>query len=249
MNSDSSLARILVVEDDPAIGIVLRDTLTDSGYSCVLESDGVEGLKQALDGTFDLLILDLNLPRLSGLDICHEVKLKHPLLPIIMLTARNTEADVVAGLEKGADDYIAKPCRPNELLARVRARLRDKMRRMMASIESKSETTRNEQAQTIVLGALAIDPDRLRVTKHGVPIELSAREFDFLYLLASNPGRPFRRNVLLQQLWDMELENYDPNISVFVSRLRKKIEDDPDAPRYLLTVHGVGYRFAEVGEL
>jgi two-component system alkaline phosphatase synthesis response regulator PhoP len=161
-----------------------------------------------------------------------------------MLTARDSEADVVAGLEKGADDYVSKPCRPRELLARVRTRLRERTRRSIAAAQP--EHSAAEQA--VVIGSLVIDPERMRVTKKNETLDISAREFDFLYLLASHPGKPFSRDVLLREIWEAGVEDYKQNISVFVSRLRRKLEDDPDNPRYLLTVHGVGYRFAEPSE-
>lgn len=247
--TESAIAKILVVEDDAAIGGLIQDTLVEAGYACTLESDGLRALQLGLSDQFDLIILDINLPSLSGLDVCEQVKQKKPTLPILMLTARSSEADVVAGLEKGADDYVAKPFRPRELLARVRTRLKERTRRLIAGLKTQEPTAREGEAELIVIGELEFDAERMRLLKSGVAVELSAREFDFLYLLASHAGRPFSRNILLQELWDSDLEEYKSNISMFVSRLRKKIEVDADAPKYLLTVHGVGYRFVEPGEL
>lgn len=244
-----TLGRILIVEDDSDIGTVVQDALTEAGYTCRWLTDGAEALRVALAEEFDLVVLDITLPRISGLDICKQVRQQKPTLPIIMLTARNTESDIVAGLESGADDYVSKPCRPRELLARIRARLREQTRRAMAAAAGTTETHAVADEQTLRLGALVLDPDRMRLTKSGTHIELSAREFDFLYLLASHAGRPFSRSVLLQELWDSSLDEYNTNVSVFVSRLRRKIEDNPDEPKYLLTVHSVGYRFAEPSEL
>ena len=243
------IAKILVVEDDWSIGGLIQDTLVEAGYGCTLEADGLEGLRLALSDKFDLLLLDLNLPSLSGLDICEQVKAQKPNLPVLILTARSSESDVVAGLEKGADDYVAKPFRPRELLARVRTRLKERTRKVIAGLKAQEEVAPVSAADLLKIGEIEIDADRMRVTKSGSLIELSAREFDFLYLLASHAGRPFSRNVLLQELWDSEVEEYKSNISVFVSRLRRKLEADPDNPKYLLTVHGVGYRFVEPNEL
>ncbi len=251
MSSDGAgqIAKILVVEDDWSIGGLIQDTLVEAGYGCTLEADGLEGLRLALSDQFDLILLDLNLPSLSGLDICEQVKAQRPMLPVLILTARSSEVDVVAGLEKGADDYVAKPFRPRELLARVRTRLKERTRRVIAGLKSQEAAAPEQAVETLTIGEIQIDADRMRVTKAGNLIELSAREFDFLYLLASHAGRPFSRNVLLQELWESDVEEYKSNISVFVSRLRRKIEADPDNPKYLLTVHGVGYRFVEPSEL
>lgn len=243
------IAQILVVEDDWSIGGLIQDTLVEAGYGCTLEADGLEGLRLALSDRFDLILLDLNLPSLSGLDICEQIKAQKPSLPVLILTARSSESDVVAGLEKGADDYVAKPFRPRELLARVRTRLKERTRKVIAGLKAQENAAPIANSELLTIGEIEIDADRMRVTKAGVAIELSAREFDFLYLLASHAGRPFSRNVLLQELWDSEVEEYKSNISVFVSRLRRKIEADADNPRYLLTVHGVGYRFVEAAEL
>lgn len=251
MTADAAgqIAKILVVEDDWSIGGLIQDTLVEAGYGCTLEADGLEGLRLALSDKFDLVLLDLNLPSLSGLDICEQIKAQKPHLPVLILTARTSESDVVAGLEKGADDYVAKPFRPRELLARVRTRLKERTRKVIAGLKAQEAATPTNSAELIRIGEVEIDAERMRVTKSGALIDLSAREFDFLFLLASHAGRPFSRNVLLQELWDSEVEEYKSNISVFVSRLRRKIEADPDNPKYLLTVHGVGYRFVEAHEL
>lgn len=247
----STIAKILLIEDDAAIATVVHDLLSDAGYSCEVESDGMQGLQRALTADFDLLLLDVALPSISGLDICKRVKATFPLLPIIMFTARSEEADVVSGLEVGADDYIQKPFRPRELLARVRTRLREQTQRKLDRAVSKEVQGGDGSAPAPLLriGALMIDAERMRVTKNGEEVQLSAREYQVLTLLAMNPGRPLSREEILEHAWNFSAERYSVNVSIFMYRLRRKIEDDPDTPRYLLTVRGVGYRFAEPHEL
>ncbi len=251
-NSDNHIAKILIIEDDSAIGLLVRETLEEAGYECRLETDGPDGLQLVLNGTFDLVVLDIGLPRLSGLDVCDAIKRKFPDLPVLMLTAQTAEIDVVTGLEKGADDYLTKPFGPRELLARIRVRLREKTRKAVAashSAEQQIPDYRGTEPAILRIGELEIDHERMRVLKNGLPIELTAREFDFLFLLASNAGKPISREVLLEEVWESGIDAYSPNITIVVSRIRKKIETNPNSPKYLITVFGVGYRFAEPSEL
>lgn len=245
------VAKILVVEDDEGIITVVRDVLQDAGYACDMSMDGIDGMQRGTSGGYDLIILDIALPKLNGLDVCRQVKAAAPDLPIIMLTARSEEADVVAGLEVGADDYVLKPFRPKELLARVRARLRDATQKKIRAANPAFAAPGSELAPsgTIAIGDLTIDTERMRVLKRGEALSLSAREYQIVALLAMNAGRPFGREELLEKVWDFAAEDYGVNVSVMMSRLRRKIEDDQDNPKYLLTVRGIGYRFVEASEI
>jgi len=253
-----SEAKVLVVEDDPGLGTLISDSLVGSGFSCEISADGADGLQRALSGEFDLCILDINLPRISGLDICGEVKRQFPELPIIILTARGEEAEIVSGLEIGADDYLVKPTTPRELVARVRARLREqrriKMRQLASGIAGgAAETAANSEMpvtkQVISFGELEIDLEKKRISKRGELLDLTPIEFDLIVYLVQRPGKPFERDELLRNVWGTIAESYWPNVNVLVCRLRKKLEDNPLSPRYLLTVRGRGYRFAEHSEL
>ncbi len=246
----SPVAKILVVEDDPSIVTVVSDALQSADFECVVEHDGAKGLHRALHEAFDLVLLDIGLPTLSGLDVCRRLKEKKPFLPIIMLTARNDEIDVVSGLEVGADDYVDKPFRAKELLARVRARLREETRKILYSLDGPSALEEaSEPVPPIVIGEITVDSERMRVLKRGEPLSLSPREYEIIQLLAMNPGRPFTRKELLSCVWDLSSERYNVNVSVFMSRLRHKLEDDPEHPKYLITLRGIGYRFVEPNEL
>lgn len=252
MSSESaatSLGRILVIEDDTAVGALIRQTLSEAGYSCEVEPDGLCALSRCLAGSFDLLILDINLPRLSGLDICAEIKKKAPDTQVIMLTARAAEVEVVTGLEVGADDYMVKPFRPLELLARVRSRLRERTRRAIQAASTPGVAPVDDAQDRLVIGEFAIDFLKMRVTLRGKVVELSPREFEFLALLSTNPGRPFTHAELTEHVWQNEGDESRTNISVFVARLRKKIEKNPEQPEYILTARGIGYRFTELSEL
>lgn len=246
------IAHILLVEDDAAIATVVRDVLQESGYSCETIADGLLGLQAATQRPFDLVLLDLALPSLSGLDICRKLKADNPLLPVIMLTAHADEADVVCGLELGADDYIQKPFRPRELLARIRSRLRSSTEQKLAAgahSPNLQALSNSSPSSVIVIGELRIDMERLRAWRNDAEVQLSAREFQVLSLLALNPGRPFSRDELLSHAWGFSSERYSVNVSIFMSRLRRKIEADAETPRYILTVRGIGYRFVEAHEL
>ena len=251
--SEKALAKILLVEDDEAIGLVVADTLQVAGYHCETVQNGFLGLQQANLGIYDLLVVDINLPELSGLDLCRQFKQRFSTTPLIFLTARTDESDVIAGLELGADDYVTKPFRSKELLARIRARLREKTDRAiensLRSISSASKNASAETAQTITIGELCIDIEKMRIAKNGSLLDLTAREFEVILLLAQNAGRPFYRDELLTAVWGVDAQSYELNVNVFVSRVRKKIEDDAMEPRYLLTVRGIGYRFVEPSEL
>ncbi len=228
---------VLVVDDEPKILQVVRDYLVDAGFTVNTASDGTTALAQARAVAPDLVVLDLGLPGIDGLDVARELQRRGPV-PIIMLTARSDEVDRVLGLELGADDYLVKPFSPRELVARVRAVLR---RTERAAAGLADEDSRGP----VTVGDVAIDPERRRVMVGGRPIELTATEFELVDHLARQPGRVFTRSQLLDVIHGLAVESYERAIDAHVKNIRRKLEPDPHRPRYLLTVHGVGYRFAE----
>ncbi len=226
------MRRILLVEDDKDIVELVRYNLANEGFQVSAASDGSTGLAQVKKSPPDVLLLDLMLPKLSGLEICKEIRRDPALnrLPILMLTARGDEADRVVGLEVGADDYVTKPFSPRELVARVKALLR------------RAEPP-DAVPKTIEVGALAIDPSSYRVTRSGKPVTLSTLEFRLLYYLASRPNRVFSRDQLLDAVWGSERFVTPRSVDVYVRRLREKVEADPENPLHLKTVRGAGYLF------
>jgi two-component system alkaline phosphatase synthesis response regulator PhoP len=222
---------ILVVDDEPKIVKQARDYLENGGFRVVAAGDGQTALAAARRERPDLIVLDLNLPGMDGLDVCRALR-RESEVPIIMLTARVAEADRLIGLELGADDYVTKPFSPRELVARVRAVLR----RVRGGVH---------QPGLIRVGELEIDVHGRRVTRHGAPIGLTRTEFDLLVTLAQHPGQAFTREQLLDRLHGVAYEGYDRSIDAHVKNLRQKIETDPSEPRYVLTVYAVGYRFTD----
>lgn len=229
------MKRILVIEDDRDIADLVALHLRDAGSEVTLCHHGEEGLRQALQGRHDLLILDLMLPGVDGLEICRRVRAMERYLPILMLTARSAEMDRVLGLELGADDYLAKPFSVRELVARVRA-----ICRRMDALQDASET----DASRLVRDGLVIDRQGHQVELDGRPLELTAREFELLWHFASHPGQVFSRGQLLDSVWGYSHDGYEHTVNSHINRLRAKIETDPSKPRYILTVWGVGYKFA-----
>lgn len=227
-----TMKRILIIEDDRDIVELVRYNLVNEGFQVNAAADGSTGLAGVKKSPPDLLLLDLMLPRLSGLEICKEIRRDASLnrLPILMLTARGDEADRVVGLELGADDYVTKPFSPRELVARVKALLR--------RTEPASETQK-----TIEAGPLLIDPSAYRVMRAGQPVTLSTLEFRLLYYLAARPNRVFTRDQLLDAVWGTERFVTPRSVDVYVRRLREKIEADPETPAHLKTVRGAGYLF------
>ena len=222
---------VLVVDDEPRIVEVVGDYLRQAGFTVTTAADGERALSSARARPPDLVVLDLGLPGLDGLDVAREVR-RTSAVPIIMLTARREEADRVLGLELGADDYLVKPFSPRELVARVRAVLR------------RTEARQAEREQ-VVVGDVVVDTGRRRVTVAGREVELTATEFDLVAALAGQPGRVFTRRQLLHTIHDVAVESYERTVDAHVKNIRRKLEPDPHRPRYLLTVHGVGYRFAD----
>ena len=226
------MKRVLIIEDDKDIVELVRYNLEKDGYQVVSSGDGATGLAQLRKSSPDILILDLMLPKMSGLEICKEIRRDAALnrLPILMLTARGEEADRVVGLELGADDYVTKPFSPRELVARVKALLR--------RVEAP------EGAEKIIeFGPLRIDPSAYRVTRAGKAVSLSTLEFRLLYYLAARPNKVFSRDQLLDAVWGSERFVTPRSVDVYVRRIRKKVELDPERPAYLKTLRGAGYIF------
>ena len=225
-----AMARILIVDDEPKIVRLVADYLDAAGFAVTIAGSGDEALMRVRTESPDLVVLDLGLPGLDGLDVTRRLR-RDGEVPIIMLTARDDETDRIIGLELGADDYVTKPFSPRELVARVRAVLR---RHAGAS-----------HAETLRAGALELDVPRMRLAREGEPIDLTATEFALLAAMARHPGRVFTRSQLLDAIHGVAFESYERAIDAHVKNLRRKIEPVPHDPRHLLTVYGVGYRLAD----
>jgi DNA-binding response OmpR family regulator len=230
--TESPVAKILVVDDEPNIREVVSLYLRRDGHSVSTAADGEEALKLYRQTEPDLVVLDLMLPKVSGIEVCRRIQ-SDRRVPVIMLTAKGEEEDRIIGLGIGADDYVVKPFSPRELAARVEAVLR---RVSEARIGSSQE-------RVLVFGDLRIDPNVREVTLRDVPVTLTAREFDLLHHMASHPKRVFTRDQLMETVWDYAFAGDTSTVTVHMRRLREKIEPDPAHPRYLQTVWGVGYRF------
>jgi len=223
-------AKILIVEDEPNMVAGLRDNFEFEGYAVITARDGVEGLQRALDESPDLVVLDVMMPRMSGLEVCKQLRAKRGSIPIIMLTARGQEVDKVVGLELGADDYVTKPFSIRELLARVKAVLRrtavvpkDMDRHSFADVE--------------------VDLKRCRVLKAGKVLDVSSKEFELLKYFICHSGEILSRDRLLEKVWGYENYPTTRTVDTHLVRLRQKLEPDPEQPQYFLTVHGTGYQF------
>ncbi len=224
---------ILVVDDEPRIAGLVRDYLEHGGFAVIVARDGPAAVREARTRHPDLVVLDLGLPGLDGLDVIRAIR-RDSRLPIIALTARADESDKLVGLELGADDYLTKPFSPKELVARVRAVLR------------RSDVAAGPDAGgPIRVGDVELDPLRMAATFGGHRVELTPTEFQLVATMARQPGRVFTRGQLLDAVHGVAFESYERAIDAHVKNIRRKIEPDPRAPRYLLTVFGVGYRFAE----
>ena len=224
------MSRILIVEDDPDMVTGLRDNFELEGYDVIVARDGVEGLNKALESKPDLIVLDLMLPKMSGLDVCRNLRRSGINVPVLMLTARGQEIDKVLGLEVGADDYITKPFSLNELLARVRAQLR-RANNEVAKIEHYS------------FGDVEVDFQKYKAAKSGASIDLSPREIELLKFLVNHRGETVTREQLLDAVWGYDAMMYTRTVDNHIAKLRQKIENDPENPVFILTVHRVGYRF------
>ncbi|MDF4203135.1 response regulator transcription factor [Maribacter sp. SA7] len=228
------MKRILIIEDDPEIIKLLELHLSDVSYETTMAMDGNEGLQLALENDFELILLDLTLPSLDGVEVCRKLRATKNT-PVIMLTAKSEEIDRVLGLEIGADDYMTKPFSIRELLARIKAVLR-----RTNKVEKQQEDT-----SIILAEGLKIDIDKRKVVLGDYKIELSPKEFELLVLMASNPGRNYTRTELLNIIWGYNFEGYEHTVNSHINRLRAKIESDMANPNYILTTWGVGYKFNE----
>ncbi|MBT3258333.1 MAG: response regulator transcription factor [Deltaproteobacteria bacterium] len=229
--------KILIIEDNEDLARLLELHLRDLSHEVTLSFEGTAGLATAESGDYDLIILDLMLPGLDGLEICRRLRNRSVYTPILMLTSKSSELDRVLGLEMGADDYVVKPFSVRELMARVKA-----IFRRMESLKSEVSAGGGEMIRT---GDIVINPEKRNVTHKGKSVELTAKEFDLLYHFAGNPGRVYTRSQLLDQVWGYGHDGYEHTVNSHINRLRAKIEEDPARPRYVLTVWGVGYKFAE----
>ena len=222
--------RILIVEDEPAMVAGLRDNFEYEGYDVISASDGLAGLDRALADDPDLVVLDVMMPRMSGLDVCKQLKVKRPSLPIIMLTARGQEIDKVVGLELGADDYVTKPFSIRELMARVKAVLR-------------RVSPQAPAPEVYRFSDIEVNIRSNEVRRAGKPVDLSAKEFALLAYFIANPGETLSRDRLLDAVWGYESYPNTRTVDTHIVHLRQKLEPNPEEPRFILTIHGSGYKF------
>ena len=229
--------KVLIIEDDIQIVELLKIHLEDLSCECRSVLNGMEALEVASKQSFDLVILDLMLPGINGMEICRRLRLSGNLTPIMILSAKSEEIDKVLGLETGADDYLTKPFSVREFIARVKVIFRRQ--------EGIGEAFYRSDRTQMKFGELEIDLDKRKAVLNNSRIELSKKEFDLLNLLASNPGRSYSRKQLLNMVWGYDFEGYEHTVNSHINRLRGKIERDISNPQYILTTWGVGYRFNE----
>ena len=232
----SEARRILVIEDNDDLRRLLTLHLTELGHQVRQAADGLTGLDLAMTTAPELIVLDLKLPGMDGLEVCRRVRQTRDYIPILMLTSRSSETDRVVGLEMGADDYLTKPFSVQEFLARVKAMFRR---------GDALKGPREEPPEVLEFGEIRIERAKRRVTLNGEPVALTVKEFDLLALFAREPGRVYTREDLLDNVWGQGYHGYEHTVNTHINRLRGKIERDPAHPRYLQTVWGVGYRLAE----
>jgi two-component system alkaline phosphatase synthesis response regulator PhoP len=230
---------ILVVEDEEHILELIRFNLQKEGFQVLGAGEGYEALKIAEREKPDLIILDIMLPGISGLEICRHLRKNDATedIPIIMISAKNEELDKVLGLEIGADDYLTKPFSPRELIARVKARLRKFTNRVSKENESKND---------ILLGHIVIKPEKFEVWVNGIKQEFTLKEFELLKLMVTNPGKVFTREFLLDKIWGFDYSHDTRTVDVHIRHLRLKVEPDPSNPVYIETIRGIGYKFREI---
>ena len=234
--TERPIQRILVVDDEPVVTEVVQRYLKLEGFDVAIASDGLKALEVAGSWKPDLVVLDLMLPKLDGLSVCRELR-SNTTTPIIMLTARGEESDRIVGLELGADDYVVKPFSPRELVARVKSVLR------RVSDRSLPELSKEE---ALTFGCLVINGATRQVIQGGRQVNLTSKEFDLLHFLATHPGHVFTRDQLMEHVWDFAYAGDSSTVTVHVRRLREKLEPDPEKPRYVKTVWGVGYKFEAI---
>jgi DNA-binding response OmpR family regulator len=230
------MKKILMIEDDPSIVELAKIHLQDIHCEMINAPTGTDGLRLALKNSYDLIILDIMLPEINGIEICKKIRAEKNFTPILMLTARSEEIDKIIGLETGADDYLTKPFSIREFIARVKA--------LMRRNEIGTQQQRHSE-ETIKQGDLTIDPQKRKVLLNGEKIELTPKEFDLLFLFMSNPGKSYSRENLLSIVWGYEFSGYEHTVNSHINRLRTKIEADLTHPKFILTTWGVGYRFSD----
>ena len=235
ITQDISMRKVLVVEDETDIANLVSLHVSDLGHQVEKVFRGDEALERAVGGEYDLIILDVMLPGLDGLEVCRKLRAKAVYTPIIMLTAMSEDVDKILGLETGADDYLTKPFSVRELLARVKAQFR----RNDFLTQSPKERT------YYTFDELEINLEKRRVLLAGKELSLTPKEFDLLTFLCAQPGRSFSRSVLLQQVWGYDFAGYEHTVNSHINRLRNKLEPDPNQPKYILTTWGVGYKFSD----
>ena len=229
-SSSTARRRALVVDDEPNVVALIQETLAAEGFDVAVAGDGLAALRRARLHPPDIVVLDISLPGLDGLEVCRALR-KETDAPIVIVSARSGEIDRIVGLELGADDYVAKPFSPRELVARVRAIMR------------RSGQAPPEAGKRCVAGELSIDAERRELLVAGVPVRLKPREFDLLWLFARNEGRVFTRDQLIETIWGFDYDGDPRTVDVHVRRLRRALGDNAAVPRYLHTVHGLGYKF------
>ena len=231
------MKKILVIEDNRDLSNLLEMHLKDLQYEVDLAFDGETGLSMSEKTIYNLVILDIMLPGIDGLEVCRRLRTRSMYIPILMLTSKSSEIDRVLGLELGADDYVTKPFSIRELMARVKAIFR--------RVEGLKNETRSTKLPVMQTGDLTIDPEKRKVILKGIPVDLTAKEFELLLHFARYPGKVYSRSQLLDQVWGYGHDGYEHTVNSHINRLRAKIEEDPANPRYILTVWGVGYKFTE----
>jgi two-component system, OmpR family, alkaline phosphatase synthesis response regulator PhoP len=239
INGSKRTKSVLIVEDDREIARLISTNIEDLGLVTELAYDGKSGLDKALQGNFDLVILDLMLPQMDGMSVCSKIRETDPHTAIMILTAKAEEIDRILGLELGADDYMTKPFSVRELNARVKALLRrTQQKEINCSDDEKNKSN-------IQIDDLSIDFIKHKVSLKEEVLDLTVKEFELISLFAGNPGRVFSRNDLLKKVWGYQFEGYEHTVNTHINRLRNKIEADASQPEYILTVWGIGYRFTE----
>ncbi|MCF8371492.1 MAG: response regulator transcription factor [Bacteroidales bacterium] len=231
------MEKVLIIEDDRDIAQLMSIHLQDMNFETEHSYDGKEGLLKAMNNEYKLILLDIRLPGMDGIDICRKIRQEKIDTPIIMVTSKSEEIDKILGLELGADDYITKPFSIRELIARVKAVLR-RMETVQHRVDSVEE-------QKIIFDDFLIDVNKRIVEVNKNRPELTPKEFDLLVLLASNPGKTYSRLQLLDKVWGYDFEGFEHTVNTHINRLRSKIEKDPNQPEFILTTWGVGYRFMD----
>ena len=233
--------KVLIVDDEQSIVTLLQYNLEQAGYDVVVANDGEEGLHKALEEQPELIVLDLMLPKMDGIEVCKELRQRKVMVPILMLTAKDDEFDKVLGLELGADDYMTKPFSPREVVARVKAILR----RSQFTSSSTTQDEGQEHVEKIVIGDLKILPEHYEAFYQNEQLELTPKEFELLIYLSKNKGRVLTRDQLLSAVWNYDFAGDTRIVDVHISHLREKIEQDTKKPVYIKTIRGLGYKLEE----